>query len=126
MAKLKIATTDDAKQYFTTNRKLVDVHDTDFVDVSAVVIDEDDIDVLESVRKTEFGIPVFIETKNPDAVDAKILSQIYQLIDTNDKYDQNLVNRSTDHAATKYESKTLPPFFKELQSYVRDLLVRNI
>ena len=89
MAKLKIATTDDAKQYFTTNRKLVDVHDTDFVD-------------------------------------AKILSQIYQLIDTNDKYDQNLVNRSIDHAATKYESKILPPFFKELQSYVRDLLVRNI
>lgn len=118
MAKLKIATTDDAKQYFTTNRELVDVHDTDFVDVSAVVIDEDDIDVLESVRKTEFGIPVFIETKNPDAVDAKILSQIYQLIDTNDKYDQNLVDRSIDHAATKYESKILPPFFKELQSYV--------
>lgn len=39
MAKLKIATTDDAKQYFTTNRELVDVHDTDFVDVSAVVIE---------------------------------------------------------------------------------------
>lgn len=121
MSKLNIASTEKARCYFATERNIVDAHDTDFVDVSALILSDEDEDyqqLLSQVRATKLNIPVFLATNDSDKIGADVLSQIYQVIDTNAKFDRKLVDRAIDHAASQYEDKVLPPFFGALKSYV--------
>ena len=116
-SKLKIAVTEKSASLFNTERETVLADHTDFVDVAAVVITDDDMAVAEKVSATEFDIPVFVFTTDADKVidDAK---DVYHILNINTQYDNVLYDREIETAAAKYEKNVLPPFFGELKSYV--------
>lgn len=118
MQKLKIAVSDQSSQLFKTKRPLVDGHNSDFVDVAAVVVMDSDEDIIKSVLDTKFEIPIFVFTTDSSKLDASLMSEIYGILDIKDNYDYRLYNRQIEAAATKYENNVLPPFFKTLKAYV--------
>lgn len=116
--KLKIASTEEASQFFDTDREVVSATDTDFVDVAAVVVNEDDTDIVDAVEATKFDIPVFVISKDATKVSPDMMAKIYHILDLNNSYDHRLYDREIEHAAAQYEDGILPPFFKELKAYV--------
>lgn len=115
---MKIATTSQAKLYFKTKRQLVAADKTDFTDVAALVVAASDIDLINKVDQTKFGIPIFVITSDSNQLSGKLMKKIYHILDPNNHYDQALYNREIEAAAAQYEKKVLPPFFGSLKSYV--------
>ena len=62
MKKLKIAYSENALQAFgaVDGREIIDVNNTDYTDVAAVVITEQDSDVLKNEMIGAFKIPVML------------------------------------------------------------------
>ncbi|MDR0297812.1 MAG: ornithine decarboxylase [Streptococcaceae bacterium] len=118
MQKFKIAASEKSTSYFMTQRDVVDVTMTDFIDVAAVVVMASEVELIHSVSDTKFGIPVFVLTENGSDIDSAILSEIYGIFDIQNKYDHILYTREIETAASKYEANVLPPFFDALQAYV--------
>ena len=75
MKHLKIACTEEAKKYFSTNRSLVLAEDTDYTDVAAVVLTDSDIELINKVYDTKFGIPIFVILKNVDKLDSELTKE---------------------------------------------------
>lgn len=117
MIQLKIACTDDAKNYFSTTRDIVSVQYTDFTDVAAVVLTDSHKDIIKKIDDTKFQIPVFLISGNKEKVDDKLLRTVYKVIDIND-FHSKLYDNEIEKAAKKYEESILPPFFKSLVGYV--------
>lgn len=116
MKHLKIACTEEAKEYFETDRDLISVEDTDYTDVAAVVVTDSDNKIIDDVYNTKFGVPVFVVTKNGDNIDSNLMKKICRTIDK-DKCDFKFTSREIETAARQYEDKLLPPFFKVLSNY---------
>lgn len=117
MKKLKIAYTTESKDYFSTARELILAENTDFTDIAAVVLTDSDVKVINEAHNTKFGVPIFVVLKNVDKLDAELAQKAYRVIDGN-TFDSNLYSRVIENAATQYEEKILPPFFKALSNYV--------
>ena len=118
MPNLKIAYSPKVEQYFSTNRELVEITNTDFTDVAAIVLTSGDVgEYLERIQATNFGIPVFVVQTEEEQVDPKFYDAIYHIQDLNG-YDIKLYSRQIETAARFYEEKMLPPFFKMLSEYV--------
>ena len=64
MKSLTIAASRACPDCFTTQRELVDVRASDYIDVAAIVLAVSDITggILEEIEATGFGIPVFVAT----------------------------------------------------------------
>jgi len=118
MDNLKIASTEEAQQHFSTKREIVSAYNTDFVDVAAVVVMDSDIDPINKVSDTKFGVPVFVISDDSSRIQADLMEKIYHIIDLNNQYDEQLYDREIESAAAKYEDGVLPPFFKSLKAYV--------
>lgn len=118
MPNLKVAYSPKVKQYFSTNRELVEITKTDFTDVAAIVLTSGDVgEYLERIQATNFGIPVFVVQTEEEQVDPKFYDAVYHIQDLNG-YDIKLYSRQIETAARLYEEKMLPPFFKMLSEYV--------
>ncbi|ASW43965.1 ornithine decarboxylase [Clostridium isatidis] len=117
MRRLKILYTNEAKEYFNTIRRLVLPEDTDFTDVAAAVVTDQDIEIIEEIYNTKFGIPIFVVLKNVDRLSSEVSKMVYRVIDRNE-FDMNLYSRVIETAARQYEDNLLPPFFKALSDYV--------
>ena len=118
MPNLKVAYSPKVEQYFSTNRELVEITNTDFTDVAAIVLTSGDVgEYLERIQATNFGIPVFVVQTEEEQVDPKFYDAIYHIQDLNG-YDIKLYSRQIETAAKFYEDKMLPPFFKMLSEYV--------
>ncbi|MPQ44621.1 ornithine decarboxylase [Clostridium tarantellae] len=117
MKNLKIACTEDAKEYFFTNREVISVKDTDYTDVAAVVLTDLNPNFIYDVYNTKFEVPVFVILKESDALSDEFSQKVYHVIDGN-KFDKNLYSREIETAASTYEENILPPFFKTLSNYV--------
>ncbi|WP_272952663.1 Orn/Lys/Arg decarboxylase N-terminal domain-containing protein [Fructilactobacillus sanfranciscensis] len=115
---LKIASTARATAYFDTNRTVVDADNSDFVDVAAVVVMDDEKAIINKADETKFNIPIFIITDDSSKVDGETMSKIFHIIDRHNNYDRRLYDREIEAAAKKYEDGVLPPFFKALKAYV--------
>lgn len=115
---LKIASTEEARQYFDTDRDVVDAVGSDFTDVGAVIAMDYETDVIDAADATKFGVPVFAVTKDAQAISTDEMKKIYHIIDLSNKYDEALVARQVETAANNYENSMLPPFFKALKEYV--------
>ncbi|WP_080484729.1 ornithine decarboxylase [Oenococcus oeni] len=115
---LKIASTAHATAYFDTNRTVVDADNSDFVDVAAVVVMDDEKAIINKADETKFNIPIFIITDDSSKVDGETMSKIFHIIDWHNNYDRRLYDREIEAAAKKYEDGVLPPFFKALKAYV--------
>ncbi|WP_010293465.1 ornithine decarboxylase [Clostridium senegalense] len=117
MKKLKIAYTEEARNYFETARELVLAQQTDFTDVAAVVLTDSDIELINTAYDTKFGTPIFVVLKNKDKLSSELAEKVYRVIDGN-AFDAQLYTRVIESAAAQYEEKILPPFFKALSEYV--------
>lgn len=119
MKQFKIACGPDAKKYFQTTRELVQVGETDYTDVAAVVLTNEESSYVDEIQATKFNIPLFIVLVNDAKLDERLVGNVYHVMDTGN-VDLRLYSRQIESAATQYEEKVLPPFFKALSEYVED------
>lgn len=125
MKHLKIVCTEEAKEYFETDRDLISAEDTDYTDVAVVVVTDSDNKIIDDVYNTKFGLPVFVVTKNGDNIDSNLMKKICRTIDK-DKCDFKFTSREIETAARQYEDKLLPPFFKEYSAIMRKRATCNL
>lgn len=118
MGKMKIAASERAKNFIDTSRLVVDVNKTDFTDVASVVVMDDELCEINKVYDTKFNIPIFVCSSDSSKIDSSVMKKIYHIFDTNNNYDRKLYKRELEDAAVSYEKTVLPPFFRELKSYV--------
>ena len=116
---LKIAYSRKALETFgaVEKRDIADVFQTDFTDVAAVVVTDEDGDALRNPRIHAFEIPVFLILSVAGKKYDELIGQAYSIIDPTDG-DHHLYARQIEGAADRYESGLLPPFFKQLMEYV--------
>jgi ornithine decarboxylase len=117
MRHLKIACTEKAKKYFSTNRSIVLPEHTDYTDVAAVVLSDLDHNLITTIHATRFNIPVFVISTNMDKLDDKAHEKVYKIFDAA-ALDLDSISQNIENAASNYEEKMLPPFFKTLADYV--------
>ncbi len=121
MTKLKIAYTEKAMEIFGVleGREAVKVADTDFTDVAAVVITDQDEAVLAVENISAFRIPVILIKTKDGAVKDELLAKVYRVLDLAET-DHDFYERQIESAAGSYEKKLLPPFFGDLKKYVEN------
>jgi ornithine decarboxylase len=115
----KIAISNEVISCFSTTREIVDIRNSDFTDVSAVVLSVNDAitGMLDSIEQTGFGLPVFIAVCCKEELPPTVLPHItgvFELCDDNAEF----YGKQLEAAATRYESEMLPPFFSGLVDYV--------
>ena len=118
MKKLKLSYSDKARELFEirTAREIVDLAKTDFLDIATIVITADD-EALLKPAVAEFKIPVFLIEEAGKPISDELLSKVFRVIDL-DKSGVQFYNDQIENAATTYENKLLPPFFKALVDFV--------
>ncbi|NCD08754.1 MAG: ornithine decarboxylase SpeF [Negativicutes bacterium] len=119
MKQFKIAYGPEAKKYFETTRELVQVGETDYTDVAAAVLTNEESTYVDEIQATKFDIPIFIVLVNNAQLDEKLLGKVYHVMDNVD-FDLRLYSRQIESAASQYEENVLPPFFKALSEYVEN------
>ena len=120
MKSLKIAASRACPDCFTTQRELVDVRASDYIDVAAIVLAVTDIasGILDEIEATGFGIPVFVATHKEEFIPADYLSRIHGVFEYSDT-SNDFYGRQLEAAALKYETQLRPPFFRALVDYVK-------
>lgn len=119
MKHLKVALSDSVQSKIKSiaGRTCVDIFETDFTDVGAIVIDDGDLDLVNNNQIHIWGIPIialrFDETSDLSFYKERIASIIdfssTSLDDCKSEIEKVVVN---------YESSILPPFFRALSDYV--------
>ena len=118
MNELKFAVSNEAHPYIKTNRTVVNINNTDFVDVAVVAVMDNQTDLIKKVTDTKFNIPIFVLTRDTNNVSDVVMDKAYGIVDISNNYNKLLYERKMEEAATKYEKNVLPPFFGALKSYV--------
>ena len=115
-----LSISESAKKIFPihTRRELIDIEETDFPAVSAVILTKKDADWAKKIDSMCFGLPIIvvIEDGNEDAKVnlSKLKSSV--VIDSSKK-NIELYSRKIESLAQKYESKIDSPFFRALKEY---------
>lgn len=119
MKKLKIAASQSTRQSFCLARDIVDIHQTDFTDVGAIVLSYDDVTngTLAAIDKTGFEIPVFAVVESNQILPADVFARLKGVIDQFNVTEE-FFGKQIDFAAHEYEENLLPPFFKNMVYYV--------
>jgi len=117
MKRLKIAYTEAAKEYFSTERETVSADYTDFTDVAAVVVTEKDAGYVDAAQETKFGLPVFVVMTEGNRLPEELMGKVNHVIDCNAD-SMGFYSRQIEDAAAKYEDDVLPPFMRALSEYV--------
>jgi ornithine decarboxylase len=113
----KIAFSRDVLKYVNTKRETVAIGDTNFTDISAVILSEKDIDagLLDHISALGFDIPIFAVSDEYPNTTPKIkgLTGVIAREKTNSEYFGHMV----EAAAKRFDHDVLPPFFRELARY---------
>ncbi|HHS7462600.1 TPA: ornithine decarboxylase SpeF [Salmonella enterica] len=119
MTELKIAVSRHCPDCFSTQRNIVNVDESRFIDVAAIVLSIDDIErgKLDEIDATGYGIPVFIATHDEGRVPPEYLSRISGVFEYNESR-AAFYGRQLETAANHYETQLRPPFFRALVDYV--------
>ena len=121
MKHMKVAFSHKAQYYFgpLEGRASVDLSQTDFTDIAAIVISENDTAILDNETVKSFGIPIFLVVFDNTVDIDQFMGKVERVIDgSSTNFD--LYKRQIEAAADKYEESTLPPFFKALADYVEE------
>ena len=107
------------KEYITY--PMVDVTTADFTEVSAIVVSDAYVkDIVHHPQVQAFSIPLFVITKDGDALleagDYLPNMRIY----TEHTLDELRMTEDVESAAIRYEYAVLPPFFRTLAMYSTD------
>ena len=120
---LKIATSEEARDYFSSNRDIVSIYDssTNFIVVGAIILMDYEIDSVDSVKEEKLGIPVVVVTNyenvnNKHSQDNINLESVDFIIDINN-LNIDYVSKKIEYLISKYEKNILPPFFNTLVNY---------
>lgn len=117
MKSLKIACTRMTRDYFYTDRETIFAGTTDYTDVAAAVVNEFDIEYINQIYDTKFGIAIFVIAESDD-IDENIKDKVHNVININDLNKEEFSKELND-IADRYESEMLPPFFDVLSEYSR-------
>ena len=117
MKSLKIACTERTRNYFFTDRETIQVGTTDYTDVAAAVVNENDIEVINDIYDTKFGIAIFVIAETND-ISCEINDKVYKIITISD-LNEEIFSKELNKVADKYEEEMLPPFFNVLSEYSR-------
>ena len=117
MKSLKIACTERTRNYFFTDRETIEVGTTDYTDVSAAVVNESDIESINDIYDTRFGIAIFVLAET-DEINDEIKSKVHKILNINE-LNEEIFSKEVNKAADKYEEEMLPPFFDVLSEYSR-------
>ena len=117
MKSLKIACTERTRNYFFTDRETVEVGTTDYTDVAAAVVNECDIESINDIYDTRFGISIFVLAET-DEINDEIKNKVHKIIHINELNEEEF-SKELNKAADKYEEEMLPPFFDVLSEYSR-------
>ena len=118
MDNLRIIYTPQSKKYFNTSRELALSSDTDYTEVCAAVLTDYDLNLIDSIYDTKFGIPILVILENIDALEDKFKNKVNHIIKASNI---NVEDYSTELEllAREYEETMLPPFFKKLNDYAK-------
>ena len=117
MKSLKIACTERTRNYFFTDRETIEVGTTDYTDVAAAVVNESDIESINDIYDTRFGISIFVLAETEEIND-EIKNKVHKIIHINELNEEEF-SKELNKAADKYEEEMLPPFFDVLSEYSR-------
>ncbi|WP_297712482.1 ornithine decarboxylase [Clostridium sp.] len=117
MKSLKIACTERTRNYFFTDRETIEVGTTDYTDVAAAVVNECDIESINDIYDTKFGIAIFVLAES-DEINDEITNKVHKIIHINELNEEEF-SKELNKAADKYEEEMLPPFFDVLSEYSR-------
>ncbi len=121
MKRLKVAASTKVLDLLEVERKLVDINRADLTEVSAVVVDLEDVKngTFKRVERSAFGLPIFLmmDADSNEDTPKELIGHIVSVIN-NDPTNRRLYARQVDEAASRYEDKLLPPFFRKLSDYV--------
>ncbi|WP_238083758.1 MULTISPECIES: ornithine decarboxylase SpeF [Pseudescherichia] len=120
MQRLKIAASRACHDFISTRRDIIDLHDSNFIDVAAAVLSINDIHkgMVEKIEETGFNIPIFVMTHEAECVPATYLPDIYGVFQYGNA-NREYYSRQLEAAALKYERGLRPPFFSALIDYVK-------
>ena len=117
MKSLKIACTERTRNYFFTDRETIEVGTSDYTDVAAAVVNESDIESINDIYDTRFGIEIFVLAET-DEFDNEIKNKVHKIIQINELNEEEF-SKELNKVADKYEEEILPPFFDVLSEYSR-------
>lgn len=117
MKSLKIACTERTRNYFFTDRETIEVGTTDYTDVAAAIVNESDIESINDIYDTRFGIAIFVLAET-DEINDEIKSKVHKILNINE-LNEEIFSKEVNKAADKYEGEMLPPFFDVLSEYSR-------
>lgn len=111
MSELKIAVSRHCPDCFSTHRNIVNVDESRFIDVAAIVLSIDDIEhgKLDEIDATGYGIPVFVATHDEGRVPPEYLPRISGVFEYNESRTA-FYGRQLETAASHYETQLRPPF----------------
>ncbi|WP_127135875.1 ornithine decarboxylase [Veillonella sp. 3913] len=120
MKRLSVALSQDVtellKEYITY--PMVDVETADFTEVSAIVVSDMYVkDVVHHPQVQAFSIPLFVITKDGDALIKAGDDLPNMKIYTAHRLDESILAEDVETAAIRYEYAVLPPFFRALFMY---------
>ncbi|ECY6133012.1 ornithine decarboxylase, partial [Salmonella enterica subsp. enterica serovar Mississippi] len=110
MSELKIAVSRHCPDCFSTHRNIVNVDESRFIDVAAIVLSIDDIEhgKLDEIDATGYGIPVFVATHDEGRVPPEYLPRISGVFEYNESRTA-FYGRQLETAASHYETQLRPP-----------------
>lgn len=117
MKSLKIACTERTRSYFFTDRETIEVGTTDYTDVAAAVVNECDLEIINDIYDTRFGISIFVLAET-DEINEEITNKVDKIIHINELNEEEF-SKELNKVADKYEEEMLPPFFDVLSEYSR-------
>lgn len=117
MNSLKIAYTESVRELFSTSRPMIDAKDTDYTDIAAAVVSDNDIDIIKAIDDTKFGVPVFVFSYDKEEPDDDLNELVYRWVYVKD-LNRGIVDNEIESAAEQYEWRVLPPFFETLSNYM--------
>jgi len=115
-----LSISESAKKIFPirTKRELIDLKETDFPTVSAVILTKADLDWIKKIEELCFDLPIIIvieEGKEDEKTKVPKLGAT-AVIDSSKK-NIELYSRKIENFAQKYENKIDSPFFRSLKEY---------
>lgn len=117
MQSLKIAYTPSVQGLFTTQRPMIEATATDYTDIAAAVVSDKDLDIINAIDETKFGVPIFVFSEDQEEPDDAMNELVYRWVYTKD-LNTGIVDNEIEAAAEQYEWRVLPPFFETLSNYM--------
>ena len=120
MQKLAIAVSNNVSfQNFPKDRVVVKLSEAEMTETSVVLMSVEDAEVgeLDRIEAYGFGIPIFIFVERGRYVPDELIGRCMGVVNDDPAEEAYFVRQLVD-AATSYEEKILPPFFRSLRRYV--------